>query len=86
MIEARGPGVTVLARLEDESIVAVREGNRLATAFHPELTTDTRLHRYFVRAGGERRHPEARRGMIARGTRPTDLLALVSFDGRGVPQ
>ncbi len=48
VIEATGPGVTVLARLEDESIVAVREGNRLATAFHPELTTDTRLHRYFV--------------------------------------
>ena len=48
VIEDMGPGVTVLARLEDGRIVAVLEGNRLATAFHPELTTDTRLHRYFV--------------------------------------
>ncbi|WFD25708.1 pyridoxal 5'-phosphate synthase (glutamine hydrolyzing) [Malassezia nana] len=30
------------------SIVAVRQGRLLATSFHPELTTDTRLHSYFV--------------------------------------
>jgi 5'-phosphate synthase pdxT subunit len=29
-------------------IVAVRQGNLLATAFHPELTGDLRVHRYFV--------------------------------------
>lgn len=38
----------VLARLEDGRIVAVQEGRWLATAFHPELTTDSRLHRFFV--------------------------------------
>ena len=38
----------VLARLADGRIVAAREGNLLATAFHPELTHDDRLHRYFV--------------------------------------
>lgn len=32
----------------DTHIVAVRQGNLLATSFHPELTTDTRLHAYFV--------------------------------------
>ncbi|MBI5669544.1 MAG: pyridoxal 5'-phosphate synthase glutaminase subunit PdxT [Chloroflexi bacterium] len=41
-------GVEVLARLEDGRIVAVREGHLLATAFHPELTNDRRLHEYFV--------------------------------------
>ena len=42
------PGVKVLARLEDGQIVAVEQGHLLATAFHPELTDDLRLHRYFV--------------------------------------
>jgi 5'-phosphate synthase pdxT subunit len=44
-----GPGVEVLARLEDGRIVAVRQRHQLATAFHPELTDDTRLHAYFLR-------------------------------------
>jgi 5'-phosphate synthase pdxT subunit len=48
IIAAAGPGVDVLARLEDGRIVAAREGHLLATAFHPELTPDTRMHRYFV--------------------------------------
>jgi 5'-phosphate synthase pdxT subunit len=38
----------VLATLDDGRIVAAREGNLLATSFHPELTADDRLHRYFV--------------------------------------
>lgn len=41
-----GP-VAVLARLDDGRIVAVRQGHLLATAFHPELTDDLRLHSYF---------------------------------------
>lgn len=41
-------GVEVLARLEDGPVVAVRQGKALATAFHPELTPDDRLHRYFL--------------------------------------
>jgi 5'-phosphate synthase pdxT subunit len=47
-VERVGEGVEVLARLEDSSVVAVRQGNLLATAFHPELTDDDRFHRYFV--------------------------------------
>lgn len=43
-----GPGVEVLARLEDGTAVAARQGHLLATAFHPELTGDDRFHRYFV--------------------------------------
>ncbi len=47
-IERVGEGVEVLARLEDGKVVAVRQGNLLATAFHPELTEDARFHRYFL--------------------------------------
>ena len=43
-----GEGVEVLARLVDGRPVAVQQGKLLATAFHPELTTDTRFHSYFV--------------------------------------
>jgi len=39
--------VSILSRLDDERIVAVRQGHLLATAFHPELTPDSRLHAYF---------------------------------------
>ena len=47
-IASVGPGVEVLARLEDGTIVAARQGNLLATAFHPELTGDGRLHAYWL--------------------------------------
>jgi 5'-phosphate synthase pdxT subunit len=43
-----GEGVDVLARLEDGRIVAAQERHLLATAFHPELTDDDRLHAYFL--------------------------------------
>lgn len=42
-----GPGVRVLASL-DGKVVLAREGRCLAAAFHPELTDDPRLHRYFL--------------------------------------
>lgn len=42
-------GVDVLARLPDSRIVAVQQGHLLATAFHPELTGDSRLHDYFLK-------------------------------------
>lgn len=43
-----GPGVEVLSKLGDR-IVAARGENILVTAFHPELTDDTRFHEYFLR-------------------------------------
>lgn len=49
VIEDVGPGVEVLGRLENGTIVAAREGNLLATSFHPELTGDGRIHQYFTR-------------------------------------
>lgn len=48
LIESAGAGVEVLARLADGTMVAARQGNLLATSFHPELTADDRFHRYFV--------------------------------------
>jgi len=46
-IERIGPDVQVLATHED-AIVAARQGRFMATSFHPELTGDPRVHRYFV--------------------------------------
>ena len=43
-----GQGVKVLARLTDGRPVAVREADKLATAFHPELTGDSRVHELFL--------------------------------------
>ena len=52
-----GPDVEVLARDPDGNPVAIRQGRVLATAFHPELTGDRRLHRLLLQMVGE----EARR-------------------------
>ena len=48
IISDAGPGVSILGKLSDGSIVAVRENNLLATSFHPELTNDHRMHGLFV--------------------------------------
>jgi 5'-phosphate synthase pdxT subunit len=54
-VESVGPAVEVLARLDDAprdgegTIVAVRQGQLLGTAFHPEVTGDPRFHDYFLR-------------------------------------
>ncbi|KUH99284.1 pyridoxal 5'-phosphate synthase glutaminase subunit PdxT [Mycobacterium sp. IS-3022] len=46
-VERVGPGVEVLGEAAGH-IVAVRQGKRLATAFHPEMTGDRRIHKLFV--------------------------------------
>ena len=48
VISIVGPQADVLAQLEDGSVVAAKQGNMLATAFHPELTDDTRFHQLFL--------------------------------------
>ena len=52
-IEQAGEDVEVLAEVDGHP-VAVRQGNVLAVAFHPELTGDGRLHRWLVERAGER--------------------------------
>ena len=70
VIDRTGPGVDVLARLDDGRVVAVRERNILATSFHPELAGETRFHRLVAamasehddpaEGSGRRRHPTRR--------------------------
>lgn len=47
-IEAVNEGVETLATV-GEKIVIARQGKLLVTSFHPELTADERIHRYFLR-------------------------------------
>ena len=42
-----GEGVEVLSEIDGHA-VAIRQGHVLATSFHPELTSDNRIHRYFI--------------------------------------
>jgi 5'-phosphate synthase pdxT subunit len=48
IIEKCDNGVDIMARLNDGTIVAAREGKMLVAAFHPELTGDLRFHKYFL--------------------------------------
>ena len=48
LIEQTNSDVETIASLDDGRIVAVRQGKLLACAFHPELTSDLRFHRYFL--------------------------------------
>jgi|SRR5579883_582557 5'-phosphate synthase pdxT subunit len=50
VITSVGSEVEVLARTE-EGVVAVQQGNIIGTSFHPELSGDSRLHRYFLSLG-----------------------------------
>ena len=47
-IEQTNGKVEVLARLDDGTAVAARQAKLLVSAFHPELTSDLRFHRYFL--------------------------------------
>jgi 5'-phosphate synthase pdxT subunit len=49
-----GPGVEVLA-LRDNYPVLVRQGSKMAATFHPELSSDRRVHRLFVNVVNEAR-------------------------------
>lgn len=60
-VERAGPGVQVLAEVRGHP-VAVRQGDLLATSFHPELTGDVRLHALFVEVVRTSIAAEATRG------------------------
>jgi 5'-phosphate synthase pdxT subunit len=57
VIDRTGPDVDILARLDDGRIVAVRERNVIATAFHPELAGETRFHRLVAALASEHEDP-----------------------------
>src|SRR5437667_369306 len=57
IVERTGRDVDVLARLDDGRVVAVRQRNILATAFHPELAGETRFHRLVAAMASEHEDP-----------------------------
>ncbi|HEY2351170.1 MAG TPA: pyridoxal 5'-phosphate synthase glutaminase subunit PdxT [Candidatus Acidoferrum sp.] len=57
VIERTGPEVEVLARHAGKPAI-VQKGRILATTFHPELTSDTTVHEYFLKLATESRKPE----------------------------
>jgi pyridoxal 5'-phosphate synthase pdxT subunit len=71
VIERTGPGVDVLATLDDGRIVAVRERNVVATAFHPELAGETRFHRLVATMAAEHHEPGEGSGRRPHPTRRT---------------
>ena len=71
VIEAVGPDVDVIARLDDGRIVAVRERNVIATSFHPELAGETRFHRLVAMLAAEHADPGEGTGRRPHPTRRT---------------
>jgi pyridoxal 5'-phosphate synthase pdxT subunit len=57
IVDRTGPNVDVLAHLDDGRVVAVRERNIVATAFHPELAGETRFHRLVATMASEHEDP-----------------------------
>ena len=57
IVDRVGPDVDVMARLDDGRVVAVRERNVIATAFHPELAGETRFHRLVATMAAEHADP-----------------------------
>jgi 5'-phosphate synthase pdxT subunit len=58
LVERTGDDVDVLARLEGGSVVAVRQRNVIATAFHPELSGEQRFHRLLTTMAGAYEEPD----------------------------
>ncbi|HEY0444552.1 MAG TPA: pyridoxal 5'-phosphate synthase glutaminase subunit PdxT [Candidatus Limnocylindrales bacterium] len=71
VIDRTGPNVDVLARLDDGRVVAVRERNIIATAFHPELAGETRFHRLLAAMASEHDDPGEGSGRRPHPTRRT---------------
>ena len=78
-VERVGEGVDVLARLEDGRVVAVRQRNAIATAFHPELAGEARFHRLLATMAGAYHEPAEGSGRRPHPTRR-------SLQGQGRPR
>jgi 5'-phosphate synthase pdxT subunit len=68
IIEEAMPGVEILSRLPDSTIVATRQDRLLACAFHPEFTDDLRFHSYFLNMVSQKLSHNSEDGVL-RGSR-----------------
>lgn len=64
IIEEAKPGVEILSRLGDGTIVAIRQNRLLACAFHPEFTDDLRFHSYFLNMISQKPSHNSRDGVL----------------------
>ena len=78
LILGTGPEVEILARLYSGTIVAARQDSKLAIAFHPELGSDLRLHRYFLEIVAS--HQLTGRDSIQSGTNKTNREVPIPAD------
>jgi 5'-phosphate synthase pdxT subunit len=69
IIEEAKASVTILSRLGDGTIVAIRQNRLLACSFHPEFTNDLRFHSYFLNMVSQRLSHKSENGVL-RGSRP----------------
>jgi 5'-phosphate synthase pdxT subunit len=73
IIERAGPGVEILAT-SGANPVLMRQGRILIATFHPELTSDTSVHEYFLRMAGDETVAPAK----------NDLLSALTGSGKGL--
>jgi 5'-phosphate synthase pdxT subunit len=73
IIERAGPGVEILAT-SGANPVLMREGRILIATFHPELTSDTTVHEYFLRMAGDETVAPTK----------NDLLSALTGSGKGL--
>jgi 5'-phosphate synthase pdxT subunit len=64
IIDRTGPGVEILAKHAGKPAI-VQKGKILATTFHPELTTDTTVHEYFLKLAADSANPSSRNSTTA---------------------
>jgi len=64
IIEEARPGVKVLSRLPNGTIVAIRQNRLLACAFHPEFTNDLRFHTYFLNMVSQKMSDNSEDGIL----------------------
>ena len=67
IIEQANSKVEILAKLNNSTSVAARQGKLLASAFHPELTSDLRFHQYFLNIIAEGSKSELKENTSAKG-------------------
>jgi 5'-phosphate synthase pdxT subunit len=65
IIERVGPGVEVLAESEGQTVM-IRQGSILISTFHPELTSNSSIHEYFLRMAADRINGHPRSSEVSR--------------------